>query len=161
METNEADLVSWHCRPARLRAAPTPGEGIVTDAADANTSAAAAARRAAVTKPLLGFAEVLSCSFHTVSNQAVLTVKLSGRAEAPDWSRGRILSSCARGDTIELHGPLQRLLERLRWRQTKLTSSLGTAVPRDCAQLRRQAKGSYPKLPTSTLAPPQRRAAPR
>src|ERR1700740_719357 len=71
-----------------------------------------------------------------------LTVKLSGRAEAPDWSRGRILSSCARGDTIELHGPLQRLLERLCCRRTKLTPFLGTAVPRDCAQPRRQAKGS-------------------
>src|ERR1700739_588745 len=84
-------------------------------------------RRAAVTKPLLGFAEVLSCNFHTVSNQAVLTVKLSGRAEAPDWRRARIFSSCARGDTIELHGPLQRLLERLRRRRTKLTPFLGTA----------------------------------
>ena len=41
-----------------------------------------------------------------------LTVKLSGRTQAPDWSRGRILSFRARGDTTELHGPLQRLLER-------------------------------------------------
>ena len=39
-----------------------------------------------------------------------LTVKLSGRAQALDWSRGRILSSSARGDTTGLHGPLQRLL---------------------------------------------------
>jgi hypothetical protein len=39
-----------------------------------------------------------------------LTVKLSGRAQAPDWSRGRILSPRARGDTTEFHGPLQRLL---------------------------------------------------
>jgi len=36
-----------------------------------------------------------------------LTVKLSGRAQALDWSRGRILSSSARGDTTDFHGPLQ------------------------------------------------------
>jgi hypothetical protein len=39
-----------------------------------------------------------------------LTVKLRGRVEAPDQSRGRTLSSRARGDTTEHHGPLQRLL---------------------------------------------------
>jgi hypothetical protein len=39
-----------------------------------------------------------------------LTVKLSGRAQAPDWSRGCKLSFCTRGDTSEPHGPLQRLL---------------------------------------------------
>jgi hypothetical protein len=27
-----------------------------------------------------------------------------------DWSRGRIMSLSARGDTTERHGPLQRLL---------------------------------------------------
>jgi hypothetical protein len=43
-----------------------------------------------------------------------LTVKLSGRVQAPDWSRGRILSPRARGDSIEFHGPLQRLLEARR-----------------------------------------------
>jgi hypothetical protein len=40
-----------------------------------------------------------------------LTVKLRGHTEAPDWSRGRKLSSRARGDTTALHGPLQRLLD--------------------------------------------------
>jgi hypothetical protein len=40
-----------------------------------------------------------------------LTVKLSGRARAPDWSRGRTLSSRARGDTADCHSPLQRWLE--------------------------------------------------
>jgi hypothetical protein len=40
-----------------------------------------------------------------------LTVKLRGRTQAPDWSRGRTLSSSARGDTTDSHGPLQRLLE--------------------------------------------------
>ena len=39
-----------------------------------------------------------------------LTVKLRGRAEAPDQSRGFTLSSRTRGDTTALHGPLQRLL---------------------------------------------------
>ena len=45
-----------------------------------------------------------------VSRTVPLTVKLSGRAEAPDWSRGRTLSFRAHGDTDELHGPLQRWL---------------------------------------------------
>ena len=40
-----------------------------------------------------------------------LTVKLRGRPEAPDWSRGCILSSRTRGDTTDSHGPLQRLLD--------------------------------------------------
>jgi hypothetical protein len=39
-----------------------------------------------------------------------LTVKLRGRAQASDWSRGCTLSSRTRGDTTALHGPLQRLL---------------------------------------------------
>jgi hypothetical protein len=39
-----------------------------------------------------------------------LTVKLRGRAQAPNQSRGCTLSSRARGDTTEHHGPLQRLL---------------------------------------------------
>jgi hypothetical protein len=37
-------------------------------------------------------------------------VKLRGRTQAPDQSRGRIVSSGARGDTTAHHGPLQRLL---------------------------------------------------
>jgi len=50
-----------------------------------------------------------------VSNAFVkrLTVKLRGRPEAPNWSRGCILSSRTRGDTTDSHGPLQRLLERM------------------------------------------------
>jgi hypothetical protein len=39
-----------------------------------------------------------------------LTVKLRGRAQAPDRSRERMLSSSAHGDATALHGPLQRLL---------------------------------------------------
>jgi hypothetical protein len=41
----------------------------------------------------------------------LLTDELRGRPEAPDQSRGRTLSSRARGETIDVHGPLQRLLE--------------------------------------------------
>src|SRR5262249_36773700 len=40
-----------------------------------------------------------------------LTVKLRGRSMPPDQSRGRTISSRARGDTTEHHGTLQRLLE--------------------------------------------------
>jgi hypothetical protein len=38
-------------------------------------------------------------------------VKLRGRTQPPDQSRGCTLSSRTRGDTIEHHGPLQRLLD--------------------------------------------------
>src|SRR5262249_2059038 len=47
----------------------------------------------------------------TVPPAIRLTVKLRGRPEAPDWSRGCTLSSRTRGDNTDLHGPLQRLLE--------------------------------------------------
>jgi len=41
-----------------------------------------------------------------------LTVKLNGRAEAPDWHRGRTISSSARGAQPPAHhGPFQRWLE--------------------------------------------------
>jgi len=39
-----------------------------------------------------------------------LTLKLRGRTQAPDWSRGCTLSPRTRGDTSDSHGPLQRLL---------------------------------------------------
>jgi hypothetical protein len=41
-------------------------------------------------------------------------VKLRGRPEAPHERRGCTLSSRTRGDTTDSHGPLQRLLERVR-----------------------------------------------
>src|SRR5207244_1839777 len=45
------------------------------------------------------------------AGQGLLTVKLNGRAEAPDWRRGRTISSCARGAQPPTHhGPFQRLL---------------------------------------------------
>ena len=40
-----------------------------------------------------------------------LTQKLRGRTTARDKRRGRTLSSRARGDTTDSHGPFQRLLE--------------------------------------------------
>ena len=73
------------------------------------------------------------CNVPTESLSAwrLLTVKLRGRAEASAWRRGRTLSSSARGDTTEHHGPLQRLLEvtvlggtvrvRPSWRKPKAT----------------------------------------
>src|SRR5215831_2891808 len=38
-----------------------------------------------------------------------LTVKSRGRPEVPNWSRGCTLFSRTRGDTTDVHGPLQRL----------------------------------------------------
>jgi len=47
-----------------------------------------------------------------VSRTVPLTVKLNGRAEAPDGRRGRTLPSGARGAQPPTHhGPFQRLLE--------------------------------------------------
>src|SRR5579863_9992671 len=57
-----------------------------------------------------------------------LTVKLRGRALAPDWSRGCTLSSRTRGDTTVLHGPLQRLL-----------AAMGRSAEA-CGQLRRHRR---------------------
>jgi len=39
-----------------------------------------------------------------------LTVKLRGRAPAPSWSRGCMLSLGARGESSGYHWPLERLL---------------------------------------------------
>src|SRR5262249_276947 len=47
------------------------------------------------------------------SQVCLLTVKLRGGAQTPDWSRGCTLSFRARGADIQaVHGPLQRLLDR-------------------------------------------------
>jgi hypothetical protein len=43
-------------------------------------------------------------------SKRLLTKKLRGCAQAPGWSRGRTLSSRARGDTTDRQSPLQRLL---------------------------------------------------
>src|SRR5207302_9240894 len=49
---------------------------------------------------------------HLVHFLSRLTVKLNGRAEAPDWRRGRTISSSARGAQPPAHhGPFQRWLE--------------------------------------------------
>src|SRR5580700_2761819 len=50
-----------------------------------------------------------------------LTVKLRGRAEALDWSRGCRLSSRTRGHTTEHHGPRQRLLEGAESNRARVT----------------------------------------
>ena len=44
-----------------------------------------------------------------------LTVKLSGRAMAPDWRRERTISAALATQQVSPHGPLQRLLEGERW----------------------------------------------
>jgi hypothetical protein len=64
----------------------------------------------------LSFVAHASSSKNQRSEKAVdktvksLEVKLRGRPEAPNWSRGCTLSSRARGDTTDYHGPLQRSL---------------------------------------------------
>jgi len=59
-----------------------------------------------------------------------LTVKLRGRAEAPDQSRGCTLSSRTRGDTTDSHGPLQRLLDgaSVLWRLTQICPVVPAAM---------------------------------
>ena len=47
------------------------------------------------------------------TDHGCLTVKLRGRTQTPNQSRGCILSYGTRGDTTDFHVPLQRLLEGL------------------------------------------------
>jgi hypothetical protein len=54
---------------------------------------------------------IIVLKFHAQASSWLLTVKLRGREKEPGQSRGRTLSSRARGDTTEPHGTLQRLLE--------------------------------------------------
>ena len=59
-------------------------------------------------------------------------MKLRGRPEAPDQSRGCTLSSRTRGDTTDFHGPLQRLLgAMLAIRLTSVTNH-GNLNQRSC-----------------------------
>src|SRR5437879_13323158 len=85
-----------------------------------------------------------------------LTVKLSGRMPPSDWSRGCTLFSSTRGDTTELHGPLQRLLDvepdevtqlSVEWPLPAMANSQDRSVPRRYF--------SYPDSP----APPGRHRA--
>jgi hypothetical protein len=63
-----------------------------------------------------------------------LTVKLRGRAEAPDQSRGCTLSSRTRGETTASHGPLQRLLDALAAESlSKFRADTGLASVNLCA----------------------------
>jgi hypothetical protein len=80
----------------------------------------------------------LNSSRRLSSLSALLTMSLSGRTQAPDWSRGRTLSSRARGETTAHHGPLQRLLDgtpmfitiRLRKRQPQIRVRTKRVSPR-------------------------------
>jgi len=56
-------------------------------------------------------------------------VKLSGRTQAPDWSRGCTLSFSTQGDTTDFHGPLQRLLEARSTPQTSWVLISLASVP--------------------------------
>src|SRR5204862_7993857 len=86
------------------------------------------------TKGLCLGSSPLSLSLHRRIRLRPLTVKLSGRTQASDRSRGRILFSRARGDATERHGPLQRWLEV-------------TLTDHHCARAapRRQPKPTYPQ----------------
>ena len=68
-----------------------------------------------------------------------LTVKLRGRAEAPDQSRGCTLSPSTRGDTPDFHGPLQRWLDA---RLCHATSSEAPSIqaPQNNADRREQQR---------------------
>ncbi len=70
--------------------------------------------RGKVAKAMATAAKTRSATLHRTSAAftCALTVKLSGRTQAPDQSRGRTLSSRARGAYRQTaHGPLQRLLD--------------------------------------------------
>src|SRR5947199_5307777 len=64
------------------------------------------------TKPPTAFLTLAASSSLSATESRLLTVKLNGRAEAPDWRRGRTISSSARGAQPPAHhGPFQRWLE--------------------------------------------------
>jgi len=62
--------------------------------------------------------------------QGRLPVDMRGRAQAPDWSGGCTLSSHTRGDTADVHGPLQRSLGRIET-QPRLGHSRGIRLIRE------------------------------
>src|SRR5262249_19183918 len=96
--------------------------------------------------------------FQDESRLRTLTVKLRGRAQVPDWSRGCTLSSRTRGDTTDSHGPLQRLLDgaseggSLVVLRRIITSGLSRLTPQRCPEVR-NASGNenhgqrYRKIP--------------
>src|SRR5205807_5049275 len=92
------------------------------------------------TKGLCLGSSPLSLSLHRRIWLRPLTVKLNGRAEAPDGRRGRILSSSARGaQPPTRHGPFQRLLDvepddvtqlSVEWRLPAMANSQDRSVTR-------------------------------
>src|SRR5437899_1093362 len=96
---------------------------------------------------------VLSISLPSRILSRILTVKLNGRAEAPDCRRGRILSSRARGTQPPAHhGPFQRWLEdalnkptvraRHLQRKPKLTDATKPDRPAEAQSRRSAATGA-------------------
>src|SRR2546423_15330156 len=114
---NKATQFTRHCLTARRRAAPRLSERSGTTMPPRQNARGDAAAQpdefrvghcAAATKGSSELTRAQAPTHHpTLSRTVPLTVKLSGRAQALDWSRGRILSSSARGDTTDFHGPLQ------------------------------------------------------
>src|SRR5204862_8245762 len=97
----------------------------------------------------------LSLSLHRRIWSRHLTVKLNGRAEAPDGRRGRTLSSSARGaQPPTRHGPFQRLLDDAPAQPTQLrrerrrpakAASAATSRTRRCCSAR--ASPTQPRRP--------------
>jgi len=81
-----------------------------------------------------------------------LRVKLRGRPEAPDWSRGCTLSSRTRGDTTDVHGPLQRSLDAPLSINVRCDRLFCTAMRlgKTLRQLRRAFFNGYPGLLLAT-----------
>src|SRR5207253_988777 len=92
-----------------------------------------------------------------------LTVKLRGRPEAPDWSRGRTLSPGARGaKQTTHHGPLERVLEGLPPPSNKVTQvtwhclTARTRAAPTSNEAQRQTKPPRHIAPTHAAAQRQR-----
>jgi len=71
-----------------------------------------------------------------------LTVKLRGRAQAPDSSRGRTISPRDRGDPTAHHGTLQRLLEAMLGTESPTVISVETQRCKFEAMVNRRCRSS-------------------
>src|SRR5580700_1937485 len=87
-----------------------------------------------------------------------LTVKLRGRTEVPDQSRGRTISSRARGDTTDSHGPLQRLLDAVEFPRgahsccLTLEAFAMRRASRACCLSCHQRRNKAPRMQTTATA---------
>src|SRR5207249_4812517 len=83
------------------------GSGHNPNAAAAMMNNSGVAPTTSKTRPTLTHVDL---RYWLMADCGLANVKLRDRAPAPKRSRGRTLSSSARGGTTCLHGPLQRLL---------------------------------------------------